>query len=92
MCSATNTRIFLDQDRNHHEDTFRIFFDRCAKSMAQDRSLHVYTCSKTVITNIFTFQYIDSDFNIMVIVTYSEIFLINNCQCQNEVKNHTVPP
>jgi hypothetical protein len=23
---------------------------------------------------------------------YSEIFLINNCQCQNEVKNHTVPP
>jgi hypothetical protein len=24
--------------------------------------------------------------------TYSEIFLINNCQCQNEVKNHTVPP
>jgi hypothetical protein len=21
---------------------------------------------------------------------YSEIFLINNCQCQNEVKNHTV--
>jgi hypothetical protein len=22
---------------------------------------------------------------------YSEIFLINNCQCQNEVKNHTVP-
>jgi hypothetical protein len=25
-------------------------------------------------------------------ITYSEIFLINNCQCQNEVKNHTVPP
>jgi hypothetical protein len=25
-------------------------------------------------------------------LTYSEIFLINNCQCQNEVKNHTVPP
>jgi hypothetical protein len=25
-------------------------------------------------------------------VIYSEIFLINNCQCQNEVKNHTVPP
>jgi hypothetical protein len=23
---------------------------------------------------------------------YSEIFLINNCQCQNEIKNHTVPP
>jgi hypothetical protein len=23
---------------------------------------------------------------------YSEFFLINNCQCQNEVKNHTVPP
>jgi hypothetical protein len=23
---------------------------------------------------------------------YSEIFLINNCQCQNEVENHTVPP
>jgi hypothetical protein len=26
------------------------------------------------------------------ICRYSEIFLINNCQCQNEVKNHTVPP
>jgi hypothetical protein len=26
------------------------------------------------------------------LVFYSEIFLINNCQCQNEVKNHTVPP
>jgi hypothetical protein len=25
-------------------------------------------------------------------IVYSEIFLINNCQCQNEVKNHTVPP
>jgi hypothetical protein len=23
--------------------------------------------------------------------SYSEIFLINNSQCQNEVKNHTVP-
>jgi hypothetical protein len=29
---------------------------------------------------------------IFIICTYSEIFLINNCQCQNEVKNHTVPP
>jgi hypothetical protein len=26
-----------------------------------------------------------------IVSMYSEIFLINNCQCQNEVKNHTVP-
>jgi hypothetical protein len=30
--------------------------------------------------------------NSLHIDCYSEIFLINNCQCQNEVKNHTVPP
>jgi hypothetical protein len=33
----------------------------------------------------FSLEFID-------IKIYSEIFLINNCQCQNEVKNYTVPP
>jgi hypothetical protein len=45
-----------------------------------------------LVFSIFFYWKITSKNNLISVVGYSEIFLINNCQCQNEVKNHTVPP